>query len=390
MKKIRIGVLVLLCCLFLTGCGCSRREYTVTFNSNGGTSVESQTVSEGKQVDEPTVPTREGYTFEGWYLGLESDQKYDFKAEVTSNITLEAKWSKNVVDTEQEEDNNKETEDDDDKKTEDDDDKKTEKVCNLTCGNGYELVNGDSKDCSCKKISVSGVTLNKSNVTLVVGDSITVTATVKPSNAYDKKITWKSNNESVAKVSNGKITAVGGGTTTITATVGGKTSTVKVTVTTQEQLNLTAALNTIKAKNVSKGNTNINFSYSGCTITNTENVASGAKTVVSGGVVKNLHITLNNGTIKSTYKVECGNLTDSKTVTHTVPASSYSYTATYMGMQYVIRVGNLTNYTLISPYRASYLASAGGAQVGIHTPGVEYQMILNSDESTIYAVKSAD
>jgi len=84
-------------------------------------------------------------------------------------------------------------------------------------------------------INVTGVTLNKSTLSLNSGSSETLIATVTPSNATNKKVTWKSSNAEIAKVdSTGKVTAVKDGTVTITATTsdGGKTATCKVTVTT--------------------------------------------------------------------------------------------------------------------------------------------------------------
>lgn len=67
--------------------------YTVTFNSNGGSSVSSQTVEEGEKVSKPTDPTRDGYTFGGWYTDSACTQAYDFNTEVSGNITLYAKWA---------------------------------------------------------------------------------------------------------------------------------------------------------------------------------------------------------------------------------------------------------------------------------------------------------
>ena len=84
-----------------------------------------------------------------------------------------------------------------------------------------------------KNVKVTGLTLNKSSVTLVVGKTEQITATVSPSNATNKAVTWSSSNAKVATVdSNGKIKAVSKGTATITAKTkdGGKTKTVKVTV----------------------------------------------------------------------------------------------------------------------------------------------------------------
>ena len=74
-------------------------------------------------------------------------------------------------------------------------------------------------------IEVTSVSLNKTSLTLEIGESETLTATVSPSNATDKSVTWTSSAQSVATVANGKITAIGSGTATITATTSnGKTA----------------------------------------------------------------------------------------------------------------------------------------------------------------------
>ena len=65
---------------------------TVTFESNGGTAIATQTVTEGECATEPDTPTKEGYTFEGWYTDSKLRQAYDFSSAVTEDITLYAKW----------------------------------------------------------------------------------------------------------------------------------------------------------------------------------------------------------------------------------------------------------------------------------------------------------
>ncbi|MGI6205266.1 MAG: InlB B-repeat-containing protein, partial [Anaerovoracaceae bacterium] len=72
----------------------SGKTYTVTFNSNGGTTVEAQTVKAGEKASEPEAVTREGYTFDGWYTDSDLTKKYDFAAAVSSDLTLYAKWTK--------------------------------------------------------------------------------------------------------------------------------------------------------------------------------------------------------------------------------------------------------------------------------------------------------
>ena len=94
---------------------------------------------------------------------------------------------------------------------------------------------------SCKKkedkpttVSVAEVTLNKTTLSLEVSKSETLTANVKPDNAANKAVTWKSSDATIASVdASGKVTAVKAGTATITATTtdGGKTANCTVTVT---------------------------------------------------------------------------------------------------------------------------------------------------------------
>ena len=81
---------------------------------------------------------------------------------------------------------------------------------------------------------MTGVTLNKSTLTLKVGASETLTATIAPANASNKNVTWKSSNATIATVdASGKVTGLAKGTVTITVTTedGAKTATCKVTVT---------------------------------------------------------------------------------------------------------------------------------------------------------------
>ena len=80
-------------------------------------------------------------------------------------------------------------------------------------------------------VSISGSGVSDGKLSLKLGASVQLTATVTPSNATDKTVSWTSSNSSVAKVSDGKVTAVKAGTATITATAGGKTASVVVTVT---------------------------------------------------------------------------------------------------------------------------------------------------------------
>ena len=94
--------------------------------------------------------------------------------------------------------------------------------------------NGKEASCEVKVTSkIESISLNKSNITLSKGTSETLKATINPSDATDDKtLTWKSEDENIAKVDgNGKVTGVGTGTTNITVTTSnGKSATCKVTV----------------------------------------------------------------------------------------------------------------------------------------------------------------
>ncbi|RGU44061.1 DUF4430 domain-containing protein [Collinsella sp. AF16-8] len=68
----------------------------VSFETGEGSKVDFQTTADGKLV-KPADPTRDGYTFSGWYTDEACTQAYDFIAPVTADLTLYAKWTKNAV-----------------------------------------------------------------------------------------------------------------------------------------------------------------------------------------------------------------------------------------------------------------------------------------------------
>ena len=121
---------------------------------------------------------------------------------------------------------------------------------NLTIGEGESLTIGDGASLTTDgkltvnggtlngtpngdvTYKVTGVSLNKDSLTLDVGASDTLTATITPDKATNKNVTWSSDRSDVATVDNGVVTAVGTGSATITVTTedGGKTATCSVTV----------------------------------------------------------------------------------------------------------------------------------------------------------------
>ncbi len=84
--------------------------YTVTFDSDGGSSVSSQTVAYNSAATEPTAPSKKGYVFDGWYAIVDQyDEEqddwnqinvtYDFSTPVTKDITLYASWKADTTST---------------------------------------------------------------------------------------------------------------------------------------------------------------------------------------------------------------------------------------------------------------------------------------------------
>ena len=69
----------------------------VSFNAGEGSKVDFQTTAANGSVAKPADPTREGYTFAGWYTDEACTEEYKFDAAVTADMTLYAKWVKNAV-----------------------------------------------------------------------------------------------------------------------------------------------------------------------------------------------------------------------------------------------------------------------------------------------------
>ena len=69
-------------------------DYTVTFDSKGGSTVAPISVSPGTSVEEPGKPTKRTFTFKGWYKDAELTQEQAFPFTPTEDVTLYAKWGR--------------------------------------------------------------------------------------------------------------------------------------------------------------------------------------------------------------------------------------------------------------------------------------------------------
>lgn len=245
-------------------------EVKVTFKANNGESDQVVEVKKGETVTPPEEPSKENADFGGWYL---KDKLFDFSTKINSNTVLEAKWVEegnkivlNVLSLTllagEEKDIDVVSLPEEIKKEDivwtSSDEKivivsETGVVKGVAAGSATVTVKtkdekystnigikvaGSKEEKEELETAVTGVTVSASSKIVTVGGTVKLTANIKPTNAKNKNVTWKSSNEKVAKVDkNGTVTAVGKGKATITVTTedGKKTSSVDITVTKKEE-----------------------------------------------------------------------------------------------------------------------------------------------------------
>ncbi len=102
--KFFLALMTSITLLLLVACGggdsaktVNNTSYTVTFNSNNGTTVSAITVLSGETIAEPTAPTKSDYSFDGWYKEVGFVNKWNFTEDkVEENINLYAKWKNSI------------------------------------------------------------------------------------------------------------------------------------------------------------------------------------------------------------------------------------------------------------------------------------------------------
>jgi|GEM_PF-3991877 len=93
MKCLTIVLIVFALFGFMLGCSSEPKIHQVTFDSNGGSAVQSVNVTDGARIEKPNDPTKPGYSFKGWYRENTYHQEWNFSTDVvTADLTLYAKW----------------------------------------------------------------------------------------------------------------------------------------------------------------------------------------------------------------------------------------------------------------------------------------------------------
>ena len=205
---------------------------TITFDSRGGSKVDSITINKGTELNLPSNPTYKGYKFITWET--ENGTPIYDKALLSESITLYAVWD------------NKEPQ------------------------NSTQNQQNNSPTNNNKPIEVTKVQLNATSKAMIVNTKDKLVATVTPDNASNKTVSWSSNNPSVITVDqNGNLKAVGLGEATITVkTANGKVATAKVT-SDVKSITLNVANNTIsKYGTINSTTINVNIDANGYNVPN--------------------------------------------------------------------------------------------------------------------------
>ena len=252
---IAIGVAIIIVTIIILVSTLTRKVYTITFNSNGGTEINAVKVKKDGLLEKPEDPIKDGYVFDGWFY---NDELFDFTTKIEKDITLEARYSVvsefnlntnslslTVGDSATLEANEKDgltwqSSIEEIVKVE------NGKVTALKEGNAtITVTNKDGKRANCE-VTVREKTKDEVVVTKVtitgkkemeIGNTLKLTAKITPSDATNKNITWTSSNDTIAKVDkNGKVTALKEGIVTITVTtINGKTATIKITISAKKE-----------------------------------------------------------------------------------------------------------------------------------------------------------
>lgn len=342
------------------------KQFTVTFDTDGGSTIEPVKVKENKTVSMPATPTKAGLVFNEWTL---NGQVYDFSTPVTSDITLKATWREN---------------------------------------DNTVMVRFDSaggSNVASQKVAIGGVAKKPNNptkygynfvewqlngtaydFTKAVNSEITLKATWKEKQKVT--LTFDANGGSVSQSS--KQVYVGEAVGTLPTptksgyvftrwTLNGSTfnanskvtanTTVKAEFKTEDEYNYDNAVAAIKASyDVTKNGQTISVTSKGCTIT---------------------HDTISTSNTTITFHITCGSKTGDKTAKANVKLPTYKYTVTPSGnmINSYVKVNGVTSGTLYK--NGAHLADISNGSATVNDADLvgnpTLQMKITGDD-TVYTV----
>ena len=242
--------------------------------------------------------------------------------------------------------------------------------------------------------AVTSVSLNQSALKLTTGSTATLTATVLPSDASNKTVTWSTSNSSVATVSGGKVTAVAPGTATITAaSVNGKTATCTVTVTDpvvtvtgisldKSSLNLKTGETSTLAATISPSNATNKTVYWSTSNSSVATVSGGKVTAVAPGTATITAASVNGKLANCTVTVTdpviaVTGVTLDKTSLSLTTGDTSTLTAT-------ISPSDATNKTVYWSTSNSSVATVSGGKVTAVAPGTAKITATSSNGKTAF------
>ena len=333
----------------------NNKKYTITFDTQGGNTIEAIEVKANETLVLPKNPEKEGYIFLHWVDEEDKPVSNNFK--VTKDMKLIAKWAEptqevvtvsfntdggntissiTVIKGEKitlPENPTKEGYNFKEWVYENGEQFKTEAIIeeNITLKAIWEKVEENKKETNKnnttskpsegnQNVEVTDISLNKNSLGLIIGNSDTLTANITPSNATNKSVTWSSSNSSIISVDNsGKVTAKAIGSATITAkTANGKEAIATVT-SDVKNITLTVGNQTIsKYGTITSTNITVNIDANGYNVPdslitwsapaymslNGKTATVTARDVWSGTASVPITVKINNKQVKTTIYVE--------------------------------------------------------------------------------------
>jgi len=218
------------CSVTVTEAAVHKSIFTIDFVVNGETT--SVKVEEGSRVARPADPTRDGYNFDGWFAGT---ALYNFDSEVTQSFVLTAQFTK--IEDENENPGGGDNQNPGSDATDNGNNDNTDNSNNNNNKDNSGSNQNEDKSDNDQQIKVTGIKIKGISKKIAAGKKITLSAEVKPADAANKTVTWKSSNTRWATVTKKGVVktkkAGAGKKVTITATANdgsGKKATYKITI----------------------------------------------------------------------------------------------------------------------------------------------------------------